>query len=133
MIPVDMVMDKNLYPLGRRVWVQVGTTYTRLPMGKIYPHQYHYNHLIELILVKIKPFSSYHLSRYQIMWSYDLLYVKLKFFYVYLIFWVNGILEFKTFLSVTGYLAGKNIRMGTSMGKILYPRANLSIRRVNFF
>jgi hypothetical protein len=66
-LPAGMLMDKNLYPLGRRVWVRVSTTHTRLPMGKIYPHQYHYNHLIELILTKIKPFSSYHLSRYQVM------------------------------------------------------------------
>jgi hypothetical protein len=66
-LPTGMLMDKNLYPLGRRVWVQVGTTHTRLPMGKIYLHQYHYNHLIEHILVKIKPFSSYHLFRYQVM------------------------------------------------------------------
>jgi hypothetical protein len=86
-LPVGMLMGKNLYPLGRRVWVRVGTTHTRLPMGKIYPHQYNYNHLIEPILAKIKPFSSYHLSRYQVMQSYDLLYVKLKLFlYVYLIF-----------------------------------------------
>jgi hypothetical protein len=55
------------------------------------------------------------------MWSYDLLYVKLKFFlYVYLIFWVIGILEFKTFLAGTGYSTGKNTRAGT--GNILYPR-----------
>jgi hypothetical protein len=66
-LPAGMLMGKNLYPLGRRVRVRVGTTHTRLPMGKIYPHQYNYNHLIELILAKIKPFSSYHLSRYQVM------------------------------------------------------------------
>ena len=60
-----MLMGKNLYPLGRRV--RVGTTHTRLPMSKIYPHQYNYNHLIELILAKTKSFSSYHLSRYQVM------------------------------------------------------------------
>jgi hypothetical protein len=66
-LPVGMLMGKNLYPLGRRVRVRVGTTHTRLPMGKIYPHQYNYNHLIELILAKIKPFSSYHLSRYRVM------------------------------------------------------------------
>jgi hypothetical protein len=64
-LPTGMLMGKNLYPLGRRV--RVGTTYTRLPMGKIYSHQYNYNHLIEPILAKIKPFSSYHLSRYQVM------------------------------------------------------------------
>jgi hypothetical protein len=39
----------------------------RLLMSKIYSHQYNYNLLIELILAKIKPFSSYHLSSYQIM------------------------------------------------------------------
>jgi hypothetical protein len=39
-LPAGMLMGKNLYPLGRRV--RVG----------IYPHQYHYNHLIEPILVK---------------------------------------------------------------------------------
>jgi hypothetical protein len=66
-LPVGMLMGKNLYPLGRRVWVRVGTTHTRLPMGKIYSHKYHYNHLIEPILAKIKPLSSYHLSRYQVM------------------------------------------------------------------
>jgi hypothetical protein len=64
-LPAGMLMGKNLYPLGRRV--RVGTTHTHLPVGKIYPHQYHYNHLIEPILAKIKPFSSYHLSRYQVM------------------------------------------------------------------
>jgi hypothetical protein len=64
-LPAGMLMGKNLYPLGRRV--RVGTTHTRLPMGKIYPHQYNYNHLIESILAKIKPFSSYHLSRYKVM------------------------------------------------------------------
>jgi hypothetical protein len=47
-----MLISKNLYLLGRRV--RVGTTRTRLHMDKIYPHQYHYNHLIELILAKIK-------------------------------------------------------------------------------
>jgi hypothetical protein len=62
-----MLMGKNLYPLGRRVRVRVGTTHSHLPMGKICPHQYNYNHLIESILAKIKPFSSYHLSRYQVM------------------------------------------------------------------
>jgi hypothetical protein len=36
---------------------------------------------------------------------------------------VIGILEFKTFLAGTGYSTGKNTRAGTSMGKILYPRA----------
>jgi hypothetical protein len=63
----DMLMGKNFYPLVRRVRVQVGTTHTRLPMGKMYPHQYHYNYLIEPVLVKIKPFSSYYLSRYQVI------------------------------------------------------------------
>jgi hypothetical protein len=66
-LPAGMLMGKNLYPLGRRVRVRVGTTHTRLSMGKIYPHQYNYNHLIESILAKIKPFSSYHLSRYKVM------------------------------------------------------------------
>jgi hypothetical protein len=64
-LPAGMLMGKNLYPLGRRV--RVGTIHTRLPMGKIYPHQYNYNPLIEPILTKIKPFSSYHLPRYQVM------------------------------------------------------------------
>jgi hypothetical protein len=66
-LPADTLIGKNLYLLGRQVRVRVGTTHTRLPMGKIYLHQYNYNHLIEPILVKIKPFSSYHLSRYQVM------------------------------------------------------------------
>jgi hypothetical protein len=35
---------------------------------------------------------------------------------------VIRILEFKTFLTGTGYPTGKNTRMGTGMGKILYPR-----------
>jgi hypothetical protein len=49
--------------------------------------------------------------------------VKLKLFlYVYLIFLVIGILEFKTFLAGTGYQMGKNTRAGMGMGKILYPR-----------
>jgi hypothetical protein len=64
-LPVGILMSKNLYLLGRRV--RDGTTYTRLPMGKIYSHQHHYNHLIDLILAKIKPISSYHLSSYQVM------------------------------------------------------------------
>jgi hypothetical protein len=64
-LPAGMLMGKNLYPLGRRV--RVGITHTRLPMGKIYLHHYNYNHLIESILAKIKPFSSYHLFRYQVM------------------------------------------------------------------
>jgi hypothetical protein len=64
-LSAGMLMGKNHYPLGRRVGV--GTTHNRLPMGKIYLHQYHYNHLIEPILAKIKPFSSYHLSSYQVM------------------------------------------------------------------
>jgi hypothetical protein len=37
-LPVGMLMGKNLYPLGRQVWVWVGTTHTCGPMGKIYPH-----------------------------------------------------------------------------------------------
>jgi hypothetical protein len=49
--------------------------------------------------------------------------MKLKLFlYVYLIFWVIGILEFKTFLAGAGYPTGKNTRVGTGMDKILYPR-----------
>jgi hypothetical protein len=36
---------------------------------------------------------------------------------------VNGILEFKTFLTGMGYPTDKNTRAGTGMGKILYPRA----------
>jgi hypothetical protein len=66
-LPAGMLTGKNINPLGRRVRVWVGTTHTRLPMGKIYPHQYNYNHLIKPILAKIKPFSSYRLSRYQVM------------------------------------------------------------------
>jgi hypothetical protein len=66
-LPAGMLMGKNLYPLGRRARVRVETTHTRLHMGKIYPHQYNYNHLIEPILAKIKPFSSYHLFGYQVM------------------------------------------------------------------
>jgi hypothetical protein len=62
-LPMGMLMGKNLYLLGRRVLVRFGTNNTRLPMGKIYPHQYHYNNLIEPILAKIEPFSSYHLSK----------------------------------------------------------------------
>jgi hypothetical protein len=38
-LPAVMLMGKNLYPLGRRVRVWVDTTHTRLPVGKIYPHQ----------------------------------------------------------------------------------------------
>jgi hypothetical protein len=38
-LPAGMLMGKNLYPLGRRVRLWVGTTHTRLPVGKIYPHQ----------------------------------------------------------------------------------------------
>jgi hypothetical protein len=30
-----MLMGKNLYPLGRRVRIRVGTIYTRLPMSRI--------------------------------------------------------------------------------------------------
>jgi hypothetical protein len=35
---------------------------------------------------------------------------------------VIGILEFKIFITGTGYPTGKNTRAGTGMGKILYPR-----------
>jgi hypothetical protein len=35
---------------------------------------------------------------------------------------VIGILEFNSFLAGTGYPTGKNTRVGTGMGKILYPR-----------
>jgi hypothetical protein len=41
-LPTVMLMGKNLYPLGRQI--RVGSIRTRLPMGKITPHQYHYNH-----------------------------------------------------------------------------------------
>jgi hypothetical protein len=41
-LPTDILMGKKLYPLGRRVRVQVGTTHTHLSIDKIYPHQYHY-------------------------------------------------------------------------------------------
>jgi hypothetical protein len=64
-LPAGMLMGKNLYSLGRRVLIS--TTHTDLAMGKIYLHQYHYNHLIGPILAKIKPFSSYHMSSYQVM------------------------------------------------------------------
>jgi hypothetical protein len=36
---------------------------------------------------------------------------------------VIDILEFKTFLAGTGYPTGKITRVGTGMGRILYPRA----------
>jgi hypothetical protein len=36
---------------------------------------------------------------------------------------VIGILEFKSSLEGTGYPTSKNIRAGTGMSKILYPRA----------
>jgi hypothetical protein len=36
---------------------------------------------------------------------------------------VIDILEFKTFLTGTGYPIGKNTRAGKGMDKILYPRA----------
>jgi hypothetical protein len=48
--------------------------------------------------------------------------MKLNFFYVYLIFWVISILEFKTFLVGTDYLTVKITRAGTSMDKILYTQ-----------
>jgi hypothetical protein len=67
------------------------------------------------------------------MWSYDLLYVKLKLFlYVYLIFWVIGILEFNSFLAGTGYPTGKNTQAGTGMGKILYPRVYMGNPRYRY-
>jgi hypothetical protein len=37
-LPTGILMGKNLYLLGRRVQVRVGTTYTRVPMGRIYMH-----------------------------------------------------------------------------------------------
>jgi hypothetical protein len=37
--PASILMGKNLYPLGRRAHIWVGTTHTRLPVAKIYPHQ----------------------------------------------------------------------------------------------
>jgi hypothetical protein len=43
-LSAGMLMDKNIYPLGRRV--RVGTTHMCLPVCKIYLHQYHYNHLM---------------------------------------------------------------------------------------
>ena len=39
----------------------------RIHVTQIYLYQYYYNHIIEHILAKIKSFSNYHLSRYQIM------------------------------------------------------------------
>jgi hypothetical protein len=41
-LPDGMLVGKNLYPLDRRVLTWVGTTYTRVHVGKIYPHNYHY-------------------------------------------------------------------------------------------
>jgi hypothetical protein len=38
---------------------------------------------------------------------------------------VMGILEFETFHVSTGYPTGKITHVGMSMGKILYPRANM--------
>jgi hypothetical protein len=60
-LPAGMLMGKNLYPTGTSI-----DSYctSHLPMDKIYPHQCHYNHLIEPILDKIKPFSSYNLFSY---------------------------------------------------------------------
>jgi hypothetical protein len=37
-LPAGILMGKNLYPLGRGVQVRVGTTHTRVPMGRIYLH-----------------------------------------------------------------------------------------------
>jgi hypothetical protein len=34
----SMLVDKNLYPLGRQVHVWVGTIHTRIPVDKIYTH-----------------------------------------------------------------------------------------------
>jgi hypothetical protein len=31
------LMGKNIYPIGKWVWVRLGTTHTRLPVGKINP------------------------------------------------------------------------------------------------
>jgi hypothetical protein len=47
---------------------------------------------------------------------------------------VIDILEFKTFLTGTGYPTGKNTRAGIGTGKILYPRAYMSnpISRIFF-
>jgi hypothetical protein len=47
---------------------------------------------------------------------------------------VIGILKFKTFLAGTGYPTGKkNIRAGTGMGNILYPRAYMGNPTGKFF
>jgi hypothetical protein len=54
-LPAGILMNKNLYLLDRRIRVRVGTIHICLPISKIYPHQYHYNHLIEPILAKINP------------------------------------------------------------------------------
>jgi hypothetical protein len=60
--------------------------------------------------------------------------VKLNLFlYVYLIFRVIGILEFKTFLAGTGYPRGKITRACIYMGKI-YTRKHIWVTsRVEFF
>jgi hypothetical protein len=42
-------------------------------------------------------------------------------------------LEFKTFLAGMGYPTGKNTRVGTGMGKILYPRVYMGNPTGRFF
>jgi hypothetical protein len=46
---------------------------------------------------------------------------------------VISILEFKTFLAGMDYSTGKITRVGTSMGKILYPRVYMGNLTGRFF
>ena len=46
---MGVLMGKNLYPMGKWVWVWLGTIHTRLPVGKINPKIYVYKYIILLI------------------------------------------------------------------------------------
>jgi hypothetical protein len=47
------LMGKNIYPMGKWVWVRLGTTHTRLPVGKINPKAHIHMHILLLAIQSI--------------------------------------------------------------------------------
>jgi hypothetical protein len=50
---MGMLMGKNIYPMGKWVWVRLGTTHTHLPVGKINPKAHIHMHILLLAIQPI--------------------------------------------------------------------------------
>jgi hypothetical protein len=58
----DMLIEENFYLSGRRVRVWVGTTHTRVPVDKVYPHDITIYNIIKAVLGNRKYFSIFYVG-----------------------------------------------------------------------